>query len=218
MIDKAITLEGKSDTTVIRSILRLLNNHSHYQVIPSGEIEDNVDTLSVLPDILKDLLEFIWKHDYKHFNNLALKCDKNYNENIFYNTINEVKPKKKVRLYNMAASAGTEILTYDDLSYESEEYEVSNLNCDFAVRIQGDSIEPNILDESIVLVKESPDIDNYKTGIFYYNDKLICKKKVKNEEGFLLISSNKQYPVIKLGEDDQLITHGEVIEIIHTNL
>ena len=58
ILDKVIELEKGNNTFAGRAILRLLNNRSHLRVISSNEHVDDIDSISVLPDTLKLLLEF----------------------------------------------------------------------------------------------------------------------------------------------------------------
>ena len=61
MMDKVLELENNRESRAVRSIMRLLNNHSHLRVIPSGDLSDDIDCITVLPDILNNLMEFIKK-------------------------------------------------------------------------------------------------------------------------------------------------------------
>ncbi len=72
--------------------------------------------------------------------------------------------------------------------------------CDFALRIKGDSMEPNYYNGDTVFIKEQPSLDNGQIGIFIYDGEAYIKKYVMNEEGVYLVSLNKKYPPIKVEE------------------
>lgn len=212
LIDRVLTLEEGENTAAGRAVLRLLNNHSHLRVIADGDIADDISNISILPDVFRQLLEFIKHHDEKHYNTLARQCDPEYLDTgaaVFI----EVKPKRTIKLYCMPASAGTG--TYFEES-DFEEIQVENQYCDYAVKISGDSMEPEIKNGSMVLVKSSEEISNAKTAILWYRDGSLCKKIVQTPEGILLVSANKKYPAIKVVSDYTFKIFGEVIEIIET--
>ena len=54
---QSIRIEQGRNTAAGRAVLRLLNNRSHLRVITGNELEDDIDNISILPDILKQLLE-----------------------------------------------------------------------------------------------------------------------------------------------------------------
>lgn len=79
--------------------------------------------------------------------------------------------------------------------------------CDFVLRVRGDSMEPKFFDGDIVLVKSQPAVDIGQIGIF-----------IVNGEGFMkelgigkLISLNKKYSPIEVGQYDEMKTVGLVI-------
>lgn len=214
MIDRVLELEKDGYTAAGRAILRLLNNRSHLRVISSNELVDDIDSITILPDILKHLLEFMKHHDEKHYNTLAALCDPEYNEN--GDAIEVDSPVfHKIKLYEISASAGTGNFIDNDSDYE--EIEVSNADCTFAVKISGDSMEPDIANGSIALVKQCDVIPNAHIGIVWYNGNSYCKKIVQHESGILLVSVNKAYKPITVISTDEFRLFGEVVEILDSN-
>ncbi len=122
--------------------------------------------------------------------------------------------KRKIKLYDLPLSAGigNDILE-DDMS--SDDYYTDNKICDFALRIEGDSMKPKIPNGSIVLIKKCDDIESGKIGAFFYNGSVFCKKKICREDGTKwLVSLNKDYNDFKISEDDIVKVYGEVIEVV----
>lgn len=213
MIDKVLELEKDECTVAGRAILRLLNNHSHLRLISDVELADDIDSIIILPDILKNLLEFMKQHDEKHYNTLAALCDPEYNEN--GDVIEADCPVlRKIKLYDISVSAGTGNFIDGD-SYE--EIEVFNTDCSFAVKISGDSMEPDIADGSIALVKQCDVIPNAHIGIVWYSGNSYCKKIIENENGILLVSINKAYEPIKVTSIEEYKLFGEVIDVLDSN-
>ena len=122
--------------------------------------------------------------------------------------------KRIIKLYDLPLSAGigNDILE-DDMS--SEDYYTDNKICDFALRIEGDSMKPKIPNGSIVLIKKCDDIESGKIGAFFYNGSVFCKKKICREDGTKwLVSLNKDYNDFKISEGDIVKVYGEVVEVV----
>lgn len=212
MLDKVMELERENNTYAGRAIMRLLNNRSHLRVISSNEHEDDIDSISVLPDTLKHLLEFMKHHDAIHYNTLARLADPQYSEEGA--AVEVIRPVyRQVNYYEMSASAGLGNFLGSD--FAGTKMEVTNPECTFAVKISGDSMEPNIHDQDIALVKQCEVIPNARIGIVNYKGVCYCKKIVQKSSGILLVSLNKNYPPITVSELDEYHPFGEVIEIIH---
>ena len=126
--------------------------------------------------------------------------------------ISKTVVKRIVPLYDLPLSAGVGNESFDGIPFE--EYETENLLCDFALKISGDSMEPNIKDKSIVLIKRQRVVDEGKVGAFYLNDKVYCKYLSYDNGKTLLCSYNDKYAPIEVKEYDTLFAYGEVIAII----
>ena len=80
-------------------------------------------------------------------------------------------------------------------------------NADFALKVHGDSMEPDFFNDDIVLVKKVSMVDIGDVGIFVLND----VGYIKQFGGDRLISFNGKYPDIILSEGDSLYCMGKVI-------
>lgn len=211
MLEKVLEMERGKETAAGRAVLRLINNRSHFRIITDSDNSDDIDTITALPDILLNLLEFIKQHDERHYNTLASQCDSQYQEE--GNAVEIIRPKVfTVPLYRMAASAGYG--DYLDNNLISEEFEVSDSACSFAIKISGDSMEPDISDGAIALVKECEEIPNAHKGIAWYKGVCYCKKIVQSEKGLLLVSTNQKYKKIEIKDYDEYHLFGEVIGVL----
>ena len=117
-----------------------------------------------------------------------------------------------IKLYDVPLSAGIGNTLDDFASYE--DYETANKECDFALRISGDSMEPQIANGSIVLLKRCDVVPEGKLGAFYYNGEVFCKRLSTKEDGLYLLSLNPNYSPIKIAPDSTFHVYGEVIEVI----
>lgn len=96
-----------------------------------------------------------------------------------------------IPLYYTPAAAGLASPAFgEDFEYLEVGGEVPAF-ADFAVKIDGDSMEPYIINGSIVYVNHDP-IANGDVGIFYCDGDILCKQYAKDEEGNVnLISLNR---------------------------
>ena len=214
LMDKVLELEQGRSTAAGRSVMRLLNNHSHLRVISSTDLADDIDSIVVLPDILNNLMEFIKFHDKRHYDTLAKLCDPQYNAD--GNAVEVIKiPKREIKFFTMTASAGPGDFLDNDPA--ATILEVSNQECDFAVKISGDSMEPDVHDGDIVLVKSCEEVPHAHKGVVWYKGVCYCKKLVQTENGLLLVSLNRGYEPIPVVSVDEYHLFGEVVEIIPQN-
>ena len=119
--------------------------------------------------------------------------------------------KRMIKLYDLPVSAGTGNMALED--WTAQDYETENTECDFAVKTSGDSMEPNIHDGDILLVKKCEEIEENKIGIFFYNGAAYCKrlKAVKGKKK--LVSDNAaMYQPIEINPELEFKVQGKVIE------
>ena len=115
-------------------------------------------------------------------------------------------------LFTLAASAGTGQFLDDD---DSEPIDAENAphNADFAVRIAGDSMEPEISDGHIVWVRRRETIPTGKIGIFIYGGQAFCKRLKTDAKGAYLMSSNTKYAPMEVTPSIDLRVCGEVVGV-----
>lgn len=69
----------------------------------------------------------------------------------------------------------------------------SNIDADYALIVNGNSMYPLINDGDYVYIKSCTDLENGDIGVFYYNKSVTCKKYFKNDSILKLISINPAY-------------------------
>lgn len=124
-------------------------------------------------------------------------------------TIEFLKPQTHLLPYYWkSVSAGPGEWLFDDMM-ESHIPVTDELakKADFAVRISGDSMEPEYHDNDIVLISAQKEIEIGEIGIFILNGKSYIKKAGKDG----LISLNPAYDLISVNEDDHFQCVGKVI-------
>lgn len=130
----------------------------------------------------------------------------------------EVKPIHKIiKLFDLPSCAGNGNIVDND---SGEEFETDNTNADFAVKISGQSMEPNIPDQSIVLVKkyEGEDCSDGEVYIIEYEGNVMCKrfKKLNRGANFVADNQDKSYIKINAKQIGNCRIQGHVIELIKT--
>lgn len=117
---------------------------------------------------------------------------------------------KTIKLYELPVSAGNGNFLYDEnISYK--EISVSNKNADFALKVSGDSMEPDISDGDILLIKKQNIVNSGQVGIFLYDNEIRCKKYRKNKKMISLLSNNKKYPPLTVASNRNFSIIGTVI-------
>lgn len=117
---------------------------------------------------------------------------------------------KTIKLYNQSACAG------NGNFIDSEDYElieVSNppVHADFAIRIQGKSMQPVIEDERIIYIQSTKQLRDGDIGIFYYQGNIFCKQLREHNKNMQLVSFNKEYKPIMVEDIDDFYIIGKVL-------
>lgn len=107
-----------------------------------------------------------------------------------------LQPPILVPYYGHIASAGTGQYVFDDIPPEMIEIEnnMDNMQVDFAIGVNGDSMEPTYHDGDTLLIKKQSEICTGETGIFMINGEAYVKELGNG----VLVSHNKNYDDIPL--------------------
>ncbi len=122
----------------------------------------------------------------------------------YIDEINENENKYKIKILGQVA-AGHPILAITD----DEDYVYSDTKADFALRVKGDSMEPEISDDGLVLIRKQSTIENGQIGVVqvdYDSDtsEVTCKKIYVHQDHIELVSLNKKYDPIVLDPNNHL--------------
>lgn len=92
-------------------------------------------------------------------------------------------------------AAGNPRLMYEDiLGWEQVDYSLAESGRLFALRIGGDSMEPDIKKGSVAIVRMQETVDNGDVAIVKINgDEATCKRVQKTDGGIMLVSNNSAY-------------------------
>lgn len=123
-------------------------------------------------------------------------------------------PKKRIiHLYDIPLSAGLgENILDSDTPFV--EYETDVEDGDFALHVSGDSMEPDIPDGSIVVIKKQSEIADGISGAFFLNGEVYCKKLLHKDGKVFLCSENDEYQPIEVHGGDTLIVYGRIVKVL----
>ena len=101
-------------------------------------------------------------------------------------------------------AAGIPIEAIEDVEdYEEISPDMAKTGEFFALKIQGDSMEPKISNGDVVIVKQQPDCDNGDIAVVLVNgDEATVKRIKKSPEGIMLIPNNTSYEPMFYSNDD----------------
>lgn len=132
-------------------------------------------------------------------------------KNAYSSTLGE--DKHIVYIYG-AVSAGTgEYIPQDETQLEKVVVTGKVPDHDFAVRVNGDSMEPVFTDQQIIFVNKADkqEVRNNQFVIAEVNGEFFVKKFFTNDDEIKLISLNKKYPDIIIHDYDDFIINGVVV-------
>lgn len=107
-------------------------------------------------------------------------------------------------------------------SFSNEEIEdyislpgISNRNRDiFAVNVVGDSMEPTIKNNSIIICKKEINIKNGEIGAFFIDEQAYVKRLKITNKYIALVSDNPNYTPIYIGPGENFHIVGKVIKVL----
>jgi len=110
--------------------------------------------------------------------------------------------------------AGYDYLASENIvNYVSIDKKVSDPENYFALKVTGDSMQPILYEDDIVIVHRQNDVENGQTAIVLIDgEEATVKKVIKFDDHIELIAYNSYYPVKKLYKKDNFKIIGRVVE------
>lgn len=177
---------------------------SHYRLLTGEERNSQANQLS---DDEQELLKI-----YNNLSNISKAKVKERAE--VFAEIESIKADKEpvktrfIELSPMAVSAGTGETLIDDSYPEFIQVKINDntREANFAVQINGNSMEPYYKDDDIVLVKSQPEVAIGQIGIFIIDNEGFIKKRGADR----LISLNPEYEDVYFMEGQEIWCKGLV--------
>lgn len=133
-------------------------------------------------------------------------AEQQYNEQ---NNVIEL-PANNAVVISGAVSAGTGEYLGDGFK-ETVPYNGEIPDHDFAVVVNGDSMEPTFENKQIIFVKETNEVRNGQFVIAEYDHQAYVKKFMRDENGCRLVSLNKKYNDLPINEEHETSIFGVVV-------
>ncbi|HAR5878565.1 S24 family peptidase [Staphylococcus pseudintermedius] len=169
-----------------------------FDISKNREIENSITSIydQLTPPRQKRVLDFA-NEQLNEQNNKVLHINSN-------NIVSE-----EVAVYGYA-SAGTGETLIDGVEFTTQ-YNGHIPNHDFALQVNGDSMEPLFEDKEIIFVDKTKQINSGQIGIFVIDGEAYLKKVFINEEGIRLVSLNPKYPDLHFDSSHDIKVAGKVI-------
>lgn len=104
-----------------------------------------------------------------------------------------IRPVEKVKVPLIGSiAAGLPIFAEEDLDTYIEAD--SDIRCDFALIVEGDSMEPTIHNGDVVFIRKQDDVDDGQIAAIIIDDSATLKHVYHIPGGIQLISENPKYP------------------------
>ena len=98
--------------------------------------------------------------------------------------------KRRIPIIGHVA-AGVPIMV--EREYEEYEDDTYGISCDYVLRVEGDSMEPRVLDGDVVYVRQQPDVDDGQIAVVGVDDSVTLKVVYHLPNGLQLVSLNPKY-------------------------
>ncbi|MTV20917.1 S24 family peptidase [Staphylococcus delphini] len=135
------------------------------------------------------------------------QLDEQNNKVLHINSNNIVS--EEVAVYGFA-SAGTGETLIDGVEFTTQ-YNGHIPNHDFALQVNGDSMEPMFEDKEIIFIDETKQINSGQIGIFVIDGEAYLKKVFISDKGIRLVSLNSKYPDLHFDSSHDIKVAGKVI-------
>ncbi|EKC6437846.1 helix-turn-helix transcriptional regulator [Staphylococcus pseudintermedius] len=116
---------------------------------------------------------------------------------------------EEVAVYGYA-SAGTGETLIDGVEFTTQ-YNGHIPNHDFALQVNGDSMEPMFEDKEIIFIDKTKQINSGQIGIFVIDGEAYLKKVFISDKGIRLVSLNSKYPDLFFDKNHDIEVAGKVI-------
>lgn len=147
-----------------------------------------------------------------NFFNITL--DSLLNDNIELHTMPSTYNDKQSLALLGKVKAGYNYLTNENIiGYVSIDNKINDIENCYALKIVGNSMQPVLYEDDIIIVHKQNDIESGQIGIVLMdNDEVTVKKIVKYNNYIELIAFNSYYPTIKLTNKNNFKIIGKVVE------
>ena len=155
------------------------------EIALSAEEQNHIKKFRSLDEYGKDMVDTVLQKEYER--NVRYKKE-----------FIQIESPTLLPYYGRIVSAGTGQFVFDDIPPEMIEVESNHINmqANFAVGVNGDSMEPTYKDGDVLLIKKQPSVNVGEIGIFMIDGEAFVKELGNN----VLVSHNPKYDPIPFNE------------------
>lgn len=155
------------------------------EIALSAEEQNHIKKFRSLDEYGKDMVDTVLQKEYER--NVRYKKE-----------FVQIESPTLLPYYGRIVSAGTGQFVFDDIPPEMIEVESNHITmqADFAVGVNGDSMEPTYKDRDVLLIKKQPSVNIGEIGIFMIDGEAFVKELGHN----VLVSHNPKYAPIPFSE------------------
>lgn len=196
---KEIRIEKKYSQSELANLLEI--NRASYNKWESGKSTPNQKNLTALAKIL-DVPVTYFESEYNIVNNYLqlspsnqVKADEYVEELLISQQTSNVTPLFSVQvLSDIQLSAGLGEGFFDEFETETVYSDEEQYGYDIAAWIEGDSMEPVYKSGEVALIRSNGFDYDGAVYALSWNDSVYIKKLYRDENGFRMVSLNKDYP------------------------
>lgn len=164
----------------------------------SGIMKAKQDKLTILADALN--VNEVWLMGYN------VPMDRNIDKI-------EINNKQAFPLLGTVKAGYNYLASENIIGYVNLDRNIPNPEEYFALKVIGDSMQPVLYDDDIVIVHSQNDVESGQIGIILIDgEEATIKKIIKHKDSIELISFNSYYPPKNLTKDNEFKIIGRVIE------
>ncbi len=127
--------------------------------------------------------------------------------------INDIDNKQAFPLLGMVKAGYDYFASENIIGYVAVDKKVNDVENCYALQIVGDSMQPILYEDDIIIVHKQDDVETGQVAIILIdNEEATVKKVIKHEDYIELIAFNSYYPPKKLTSKDNFKIIGKVIE------
>ena len=112
-------------------------------------------------------------------------------------------------------SAGVGVITDEEPTDYISLPGIRNADSVFAINVKGDSMEPTIKNQSIILCRQGEELKDGEVGAFLVNGESFVKRIKVTKNFFALLSDNPNYQPIYVYPEDEFKVIGKVLKVIN---
>ena len=121
--------------------------------------------------------------------------------------------KQTISLLGTVKAGYNYLATENIIGYVSVDTNINDIENCYALKVTGDSMQPILYEDDIIIVHRQDDIENGQIGIVLIdNEEATVKKVIKYYDHIELVAFNSYYPPRQLTKKDNFQIIGKVIE------